>query len=80
MGLVTKNNKYDLDESISMFFSVPEESQTDYEELKTKIYDLDIDNEEKANIISTINSINNNYLQKADIIEKIDRFKNKYNL
>ena len=80
MGLVTKKDN-SFDESLNMFFSLPEEEKIDnYDSLKNKIYKLDIDNEEKANIINKINSINNNYLQKKDILDEIDRFKIKYNL
>lgn len=80
MGLVTKKTD-EIDDSISLFFSLPIEEKIDkYDNLKEKIYELDIDIEEKANIINKINSVNSDFHQKKDILEEIDRFKTKYNL
>ena len=61
MGLTVKNKtSYELGDNLTEFFSVPIEeptNQDEYSRLKDDIYKLDIDNEEKANIINKINSL-----------------------
>jgi len=81
MGLVTKNNdRYGFDDSLNNFFTVPLEEKTDYESLKNKIYNLDIDIEEKANMINNINILKSDYREKDSIQKEIDRFIKKYDL
>ena len=85
MGLVTKKDtSFRLDESVSAFFDMPslEEEEKNYDELKIDINKLDIDIEEKANIINKINKLNftTSPKEKKKINEEIKEFKNKYNL
>lgn len=85
MGLTLKNqNNYELDNDISAYFSISSEppKDDDYSELKKDIYELDVDIEEKANILNKINSLNNLSAGKAKnkIISEVNDFKNKYNL
>lgn len=87
MGLTIKNKtSYELGNNITEFFSIPVEidnqEESAYSRLKDDIFKLDIDNEEKANIINKINSLstikNNN--EKKKIITEIETFKKEYNL
>lgn len=85
MGLTFKNqNKYELNTDISSYFTISSEppKDDDYSELKKDIYKLDIDIEEKANILNKINSLPNLSSEKNrnKIILEINNFKNKYNL
>lgn len=85
MGLTYKNqNDYGLNDDISTYFSISSEppAYDDYSELKKTIYGLDIDIEEKANILNKINSLNtlNTSINKNKTIAEINDFKNKYNL
>ena len=88
MGLTVKNNNnYDLSENLANFFSLPIEDdlnrqkKDDYQVLKNKIYKLNIDKEEKANIINKINSLDNSSTkEKKTILSEIVKFQKKYNL
>lgn len=86
MGLTVKNkNSYELGNNLTEFFSLPlEETKApdEYSRLKDDIYALDIDNEEKANILNKINSLNTTLSasQKRKIIKEIETFKNDYNI
>lgn len=87
MGLTIKNKtSYELGNNLTEFFSIPveidDQEESAYSRLKDDIFKLDIDNEEKANIINKINSLstikNNN--EKKKIITEIETFKKEYNL
>lgn len=87
MGLTIKNKtSYELGNNLTEFFSLPveidDQEESAYSRLKDDIFKLDIDNEEKANIINKINSLstikNNN--EKKKIITEIENFKKEYNL
>ena len=62
MGLTIKNKtSYELGNNLTEFFSIPveidDQEESAYSRLKDDIFKLDIDNEEKANIINKINSL-----------------------
>lgn len=87
MGLTIKNKtSYELGNNLTEFFSIPveidDQEESAYSRLKDDIFKLDIDNEEKANIINKINSLskikNNN--EKKKFITEIETFKKEYNL
>lgn len=87
MGLKVQNKtNYDLSNNVANFFSIDidieEEKQESYEDLKMTIYTLDIDSEEKANILNRINSIpfTKSAKEKKQIVKEIEAFKEKYNL
>lgn len=86
MGLIVKNKtSYQLGNNLTEFFSIPiEESQNndEYSRLKDDIYKLNIDNEEKANILNKINMLNTNISpnKKKVIIKEIEKLKEDYNL
>lgn len=85
MGLTVKNkNSFAISEDISNFFAIPieEQKENNYEQLKKDIYELQIDNEEKASIINKINLLSTNISlkEKNNIIKEIDFFISKYNL
>lgn len=86
MGQTFKNKiTYDLNDDIANFFSLPIEEpneEINYKLLKKQIYNLDIDSEEKANIINKINSLstNKNEVLKDKIKKEIQEIKIKYNL
>lgn len=85
MGLKINNqNNYDLNNDISNFFNLPiEETKKDkYSNLKENIYSLDIDVEEKADIINKINSLSFHLSSKEreQIEKEIKSFKQKYNI
>lgn len=87
MGLTIKNKtSYELGNNLTEFFSIPveidDQEESAYSRLKDDIFKLDIDNEEKANIINKINSLSTikNYNEKKKIITEIETFKKEYNL
>lgn len=87
MGLTVKNkNEFVFGDEIANVFSFPmdivEKEVDNYENLKPFIYDLDIDNEDKANIINKINSLKTmkSEKEKSKLKREIDEFKKKYNL
>lgn len=87
MGLTIKNKtSYELGNNLTEFFSLPVEidnqEEYSYSRLKDDIFKLDIDNEEKANIINKINSLSTikNNSEKKKIITEIENFKKEYDL
>lgn len=86
MSLTIKNkNSYELGNNLTEYFKIPIEeakSPDEYSRLKDDIYSLDIDNEEKANILNKINSLNTtiSIYQKKKIIKEIEEFKNDNNI
>ena len=58
------------------------QEESSYSRLKDDIFKLDIDNEEKANIINKINSLSTikNNSEKKKIITEIENFKKEYDL
>ncbi len=81
------NNKtsYELGNNLTEFFSVPievSESTDEYSRLKDDVYKLDIDNEEKANIINKINSLRTvkTANEKRKIQKEIDEFFEENNI
>ena len=76
---------YRFNDDIATFFDVEIDEpirDNDYELLKKEIYKLDIDSEEKANIINSINKLNINISKKEqrEIIKQIEEFKKNYHL
>lgn len=86
MGLTVKNkNSFELSDNLTDFFSLPleeEANQNDYESLKDIIYSLDIDNEEKVNILNNLNLLKSSksIKEKNKIKKEIESFKEKYNI
>ena len=87
MGLTIKNKtSYELGNNLTEFFSLPVEidnqEESSYSRLKDDIFKLDIDNEEKANIINKINSLSTKKKnsEKKKIITEIENFKKEYDL
>ena len=87
MGLTIKNKtSYELGNNLTEFFSLPLEidnqEETEYSRLKDDIFELEMDNEEKANIINKINSLKTikSNVEKKKVIEKIESFKKENNL
>lgn len=86
MGLKVDNpTTYRFNEDVASYFDIEigePVRDNDYELLKKKIYKLDIDSEEKANIINRINklSITNSLKEKKELIKQIEDFKKLHNL
>ncbi len=86
MGLKIDNQTtYRFNDDVAQFFDVDTSEpprSNDYEVLKKEIYKLDIDSEEKANIINSINklSISNSPKEKKELTKQIEDFKNTYKL
>lgn len=86
MGLTIKNKtSYQLGNNLTEFFSVPLEEpiqNDEYRRLKDDIYKLDIDIEEKADIINKINSLNQeqNAVKKKKLLKEIETFCNEYDI
>lgn len=86
MGLKVDNpTTYRFNEDVASYFDIEIGEpirDNDYELLKKKIYKLDIDSEEKANIINRINklSITNSLKEKKELIKQIEDFKKLHNL
>jgi hypothetical protein len=87
MGLKVNNTvTHALSDNINNFFSLPIEDEFKYtnsfDELKTKIYELDIDNEEKADVLNAISKYNssNSAREKKKIEREINEFVKLYKL
>ncbi len=86
MGLTIKNKtSYQLGNNLTEFFSIPLEEpiqNDEYRRLKDDIYKLDIDIEEKANIINKINSLNQtkNAFERKKVLQEIENFCNEYDI
>jgi hypothetical protein len=86
MGLKVDNpTTYRFNEDVASYFDIEiGESirDNDYELLKNEIYKLDIDSEEKANIINSINklAITNSPKEKKELTKQIEDFKKLHNL
>ncbi len=80
MALTIKNKtSYELGNNLTEFFSIPIEETSDiseYSRLKDDIYSMDLDPEEKANILNKINSLNTTLspATKRKIIKEIEQF------
>ena len=82
---VDNPTNYRFNDNITTFFDLEIDEpirDNDYELLKKEIYKLDIDSEEKANIINSINKLNINISkkEKREIIKQIEEFKKTYHL
>ena len=86
MGLKIDNQTtYNFNDDIANYFNLEVSEpirNNDYEILKKEIYKLDIDSEEKANIINTINKLNivKSTKDRKDLIKEIDNFKRTHKL
>lgn len=87
MGLTVKNQtNYELGDNLTEFFSVNIETAEvaidAYRRLKAEIFKLDIDVEEKANIINKINSLSTITKEstRKKVIAEIESFKEEYDL
>lgn len=86
MGLKIDNpTTYRFNDDVASYFDIEmgEPIRTnDYEILKKEIYKLDINVEEKANIINIINKINitKSVKEKRKLITQIEDFKRTYKL
>ena len=86
MGLKVDNpTTYRFNDDVASYFDIEIDDpirENDYELLKKEIYKLDIDSEEKANIINSINrlSISNSPKEKRELTIQIEEFKNTYKL
>ena len=86
MGIKVKNPiTYKLGDDIESYFDVEINEpirDNDYELLKKEIYKLDIDYEEKANIINSISKLSTSISnkEKKELVKQIENFKKLYNL
>ena len=86
MGLKVDNpTTYRFNDDVASYFDIEIGEpirDNDYELLKKEIYKLDIDAEEKANIINNINKLNTSISkkEKRNLIKQIEEFKKNYNL
>lgn len=86
MGIKVDNpTTYRFNDDVASFFDIEMSEpprNNDYELLKKEIYKLDIDSEEKANIINSIGKLNTSISQKEknDLIKQIEQFKQKYKI
>lgn len=86
MGLTVKNKtSYELGNNLTEFFSIPLEepvNPNEYSRLKDDIYSLELDPEEKANILNKINSLDTTLsdVNRRKTIKDIEKFKADYNL
>lgn len=76
---------YRFNDDVATFFDVEIGEpirDNDYELLKKEIYEIDIDSEEKANIINSINKLNTSISKKEqrEITKQIEEFKKAHNL
>jgi hypothetical protein len=83
---VKREDNLTFSQPVDLFFKMPGEEDIlnpldEYEELKNQVYKLDIDYEEKANMINKIGSLKTkNDFEKSKLIKEINEFKKKYNL
>ena len=83
---VKREDNLTFSTAVDTFFKFPGEEDIlnpidDYEELKKQIYSLDIDYEEKANMINIIGSLKSKSdFERSKLIKEIEAFKKKYNL
>ncbi len=84
MGMVFKNKEDEAQKiMLETYFDLSSIGENiDYEDLKVKIMELDIDSKEKDNIISKINKLNKSIseIEKDKLKEEINLFKNSYNI
>lgn len=86
MGIKVKNPiTYKLGDDIESYFDVEINEpirDNDYELLKKEIYKLDIDYEEKANIINSISKLSTSISnkEKKELVKQIENLKKLYNL
>ena len=83
---ITKPESLTMSKEVDVYFNLPMDDNIlapteDYEDLKEQIYDLDIDYEEKANMINKIGSLKTkNDFEKHKIKKEIEEFKKLHNL
>ena len=81
---VKSNTTFNLNDDIANFFSlpvdVPIENNDNSDDLKNRVYALDLDTEEKANIINLINkySTTSNNKEKNKLKKEIDSLLEEY--
>lgn len=86
MGIkVNKPTSFKLGDDVSSYFDIEISDpirDNDYEILKKEIYKLDIDYEEKANIINSISKLSTSISnkEKKELIKQIEDFKKLYNI
>lgn len=85
MGLTIKNkNNYELADNLASFFAldVSDDPIPDYTSLKHKVYNADLDTEEKSNMINLINSLSlaKTMKEQQKIIREIEKLKDTYKL
>lgn len=86
MGLKEDNQTtYKLNEEVASYFTIVMENtikNNNYENLKNNIFQLDIDSEEKAQIINAINKLNKtkSLKEQKELTKKIENFKKIYKL
>ena len=87
MGLKVRNTiNYELGNNLTEFFdvptSVPVQEDNIYDDVRDKIYELYLDVEEKANILSAISTYKttNSFKEKKKLKQQIEEFIEKYKL
>lgn len=86
MGIkVNKPTSFKLGDDVANYFDIEISDPirgNDYDLLKKEIYKLDIDYEEKANIINSISKLSTSISnkEKKELIKQIEDFKKLYNL
>lgn len=86
MGLKVDNpTTYRFNDDVANYFDIEIGEpirDNDYELLKKEIYKLDIDSEEKANIINSINKLSTSISKKEqrEITKQIEELKKVHNL
>lgn len=86
MGIkVNKSTSFKLGDDVENYFDIEISDPirgNDYNLLKKEIYKLDIDYEEKANIINSISKLSTSISnkEKKELIKQIEDFKKLYNL
>ena len=86
MGLKVDNpTTYRFNDDVANYFDIEIGEpirDNDYELLKKEIYKLDIDSEDKANIINSINKLSTSISKKEqrEITKQIEEFKKVHNL